>query len=160
MNWDALGAIGELLGAIVVVVSVVYLASQVRQNTAASRAEALRSFSIEVSRQFEDMGCDERMSAIWHRLLYEGVGREDLEPAERISAGYSLMSRLNLYDAAFRSYQEGILAEEEFASMLTTRILDIRFTLESWNIFRQELSPDFVDYMEKAKPDLALGNNS
>ena len=44
MNWDAVGAIGELLGAAVVVITVIYLASQVRQNTTASRAEALRSF--------------------------------------------------------------------------------------------------------------------
>lgn len=33
MNWDAIGAIGEIIGAIAVVVSLVYLAIQIRQNT-------------------------------------------------------------------------------------------------------------------------------
>jgi hypothetical protein len=33
MNWDAIGAIGEIIGAIAVVVSLIYLALQVRQNT-------------------------------------------------------------------------------------------------------------------------------
>ena len=33
MNWDALGASAELLGAIAVIISVVYLAFQIRQNT-------------------------------------------------------------------------------------------------------------------------------
>ncbi|MEZ5503387.1 MAG: hypothetical protein R3E50_12340 [Halioglobus sp.] len=33
MNWDAIGAIGELVGAIAVFVSLVYLAVQLRQNT-------------------------------------------------------------------------------------------------------------------------------
>ncbi len=33
MNWDAIGAIGELLGAIGVILTLVYLAFQIRQNT-------------------------------------------------------------------------------------------------------------------------------
>jgi heme/copper-type cytochrome/quinol oxidase subunit 1 len=33
MNWDAVGAIGEVIGAIAVVVTLVYLAYQIRQNT-------------------------------------------------------------------------------------------------------------------------------
>ena len=32
MNWDAIGAIAELLGAIGVIASLIYLATQVRQN--------------------------------------------------------------------------------------------------------------------------------
>jgi hypothetical protein len=38
MNWDAIGAIAELLGAIGVIASLVYLATQIRQNTATVRA--------------------------------------------------------------------------------------------------------------------------
>ena len=37
MNWDAIGAIGELVGALVVVVTIVYLAAQIRQNTIATK---------------------------------------------------------------------------------------------------------------------------
>lgn len=37
MNWDAIGAIGEIVGAFAVVLSLVYLAVQVRQNTTALR---------------------------------------------------------------------------------------------------------------------------
>ena len=33
MNWEAIGAIGEILGAIAVLVTLVYLALQIRQNT-------------------------------------------------------------------------------------------------------------------------------
>jgi hypothetical protein len=36
MNWDALGAVGEFTGALAVVVSVIYLAIQIRNNTRAS----------------------------------------------------------------------------------------------------------------------------
>ena len=40
MNWEAVGALAEGLGAIGVIVSLLYLASQVRTNTRASRVEA------------------------------------------------------------------------------------------------------------------------
>jgi hypothetical protein len=36
MNWEAIGAIGEVLGALAVIVTLVYLAVQIRQNTAAA----------------------------------------------------------------------------------------------------------------------------
>ena len=39
MNWEAIGAIGEALGALVVVITVGYLAIQIRQNTAQQKRE-------------------------------------------------------------------------------------------------------------------------
>ena len=45
MNWDAIGAIGENIGALAVVVSVVYLAVQIRKQTAESRLAAARELS-------------------------------------------------------------------------------------------------------------------
>jgi hypothetical protein len=41
MNWDALGAIGEIVGALAVFVTLAYLAIQIRQNTGAVQASAL-----------------------------------------------------------------------------------------------------------------------
>ena len=48
MNWEALGAIGEIVGAVAVVVTLAYLAVQMRQNTvalqAASRQEVASAY--------------------------------------------------------------------------------------------------------------------
>ena len=43
MNWDALGAIGEVIGPLAVFFTLGYLAVQIRQNTKAVRASALDS---------------------------------------------------------------------------------------------------------------------
>ncbi len=45
MIWDALGAAGEIVGALAVVVSVVYLAVQIGKQTAESRMAATRELS-------------------------------------------------------------------------------------------------------------------
>ncbi len=38
LNWDAIGALGEVAGAVGVIVTLIYLAIQVRQNTSVTRA--------------------------------------------------------------------------------------------------------------------------
>ena len=43
MNWDAIGVIGEVFGAIAVIVTLVYLAGQLRQNTRALQAASMDS---------------------------------------------------------------------------------------------------------------------
>lgn len=42
MNWDAIGAVGEILGAIAVIATLIYLAKQIRQNSQAVQISALR----------------------------------------------------------------------------------------------------------------------
>lgn len=41
MNWDALGAVGEIIGAVAVLVTLGYLAIQIRQNTAQQKRDTL-----------------------------------------------------------------------------------------------------------------------
>jgi hypothetical protein len=50
MNWAALGAVGELLGALAVVLTLAYLATQVRQNSKSMKVAAKQ----EMTRQFSD----------------------------------------------------------------------------------------------------------
>lgn len=50
MNWDALGAIGEIIGAVAVVVTLLYLAVQIRQNTLSQRVVAKQ----EMTQQFTE----------------------------------------------------------------------------------------------------------
>jgi hypothetical protein len=47
MNWEAIGAIGEVIGAVAVVVTLVYLAAQIRHNTMSNRNAALQTISAQ-----------------------------------------------------------------------------------------------------------------
>ena len=50
MNWQAIGAAGEVLGAIAVLLTLIYLTLQIRQNTKATRlqtAQATHQFSAD-----------------------------------------------------------------------------------------------------------------
>ena len=43
MNWEAIGAIGEIIGAISVLATLIFLSSQLRQNTIALQQQSSRS---------------------------------------------------------------------------------------------------------------------
>ena len=148
MNWEALGASGEIAGAIVVIVSVIYLAQQVRQNTATARSEVMSTISIELSKQYEAWGLNQRSSELLHRTIYEGTRREEFPDADKQSVSFLMISRVYLYDAAYKSYREGIMTEAEFLPMMNSRIWEFPFVIDSWPIFARELSPDFVTFME------------
>ena len=47
MNWDAIGAIGEIVGAIAVLATLIYLAIQIRQNSAIQRAQTHQQLALE-----------------------------------------------------------------------------------------------------------------
>ena len=53
MNWEAIGAIGEIVGALAVFITLAYLALQIKQNTKAVQSSALDSTvnTISIARQ-------------------------------------------------------------------------------------------------------------
>ena len=58
MNWDALGAVGEIAGAIAVVITLFYLAVQTKRNTAAVSTESARAAETAMSEFNRDLARD------------------------------------------------------------------------------------------------------
>ena len=72
MNWEALGAIGELIGAVAVMATLIYLAIQIRQNTQQQEKNELSSQAAAVNASAEalrdarrDIYQDSELSDIW-----------------------------------------------------------------------------------------------
>ena len=45
-NWDAIGAVGEIIGALAVVISLLYLATQIKSQNRESRVAAMHDISV------------------------------------------------------------------------------------------------------------------
>jgi len=65
MDWTAIGALGEIIGAVAVVLSLVYVARQVQANTSAVRSAAYTSVASDVASQFSTFSQDESLSRLW-----------------------------------------------------------------------------------------------
>ncbi len=49
MNWEAIGALGEAIGAVAIIITLIYLAMQIRQSTQLSKASAQQLLSHQLS---------------------------------------------------------------------------------------------------------------
>ena len=67
MNWEAIGAVGETVGALAVLVTLVYLAMQIRQNTKAVQAAAVDSANSQVSKIREVIFADADVANMYRR---------------------------------------------------------------------------------------------
>ena len=56
MNWDAIGAASELVGAIAVIVTLIYLAVQIRDSARASRSAAITDATTAVQAWYQELG--------------------------------------------------------------------------------------------------------
>jgi hypothetical protein len=66
MDWDAIGAVGDFVGGVGVILTLGYLAVQIRQNTRAQRYDShLKSRTMMA--EFQKLQADPAMAGIWLR---------------------------------------------------------------------------------------------
>ena len=67
MNWDAIGAIAEVVGVIAVIGSVVYVGLQIKQNTTIARANIVHETSVAAIRIHELVAQDAALAEIYRK---------------------------------------------------------------------------------------------
>jgi len=79
VNWEAIGAVGEIIGALAVVVSVVYLALQIRKQANESRLAAARELSTLYLNCLTSIREDKEFTSLYLKAIqnYEDLPREE-----------------------------------------------------------------------------------
>ena len=94
MNWDAVGALGELAGAIGVIISLLYLARQIAENTRATRRAAAHESAQGLLNWFSHTLADPELTRIWT------TGVEDLSSLSEADAARFALLQFNLMKVA------------------------------------------------------------
>ncbi|MDH5591026.1 MAG: hypothetical protein OEZ65_15830 [Gemmatimonadota bacterium] len=106
MDWTLVGALSELLGAMAVVVSLVYLSRQVHQNTTAVRT----ANAVTVQGNFQQLArmfyTDRDIGDIVLRAMR---GEGDLSPADRMAAYAYFFDFLKTAELAYYQFRNGDL---------------------------------------------------
>jgi len=109
VNWEAIGAVGESLGAIAVLVTLAYLAVQVRQNTAQQKREELVSIQH---------GQNAVVAQLQDPRVMGGYARtaDDRSPTieDRGTCLSFVVQYLNHFQIVHELYRDGSLAEEQY----------------------------------------------
>ena len=79
MNWDAIGAVGELIGAAAVIISLIYLAVQIKNSKRSDQIIAASQAASAVDEWIGQMVRDGELHELYRRGLteYESLSRED-----------------------------------------------------------------------------------
>ncbi len=109
MALEDLANFGQLVSAIAVVISLVYLALQVRQNTASLRSEAYGRALDRISEMQGRFSSDPVFAGLWARASAD-VG--SLTPAERIRAMWALYEVFGAFEFMYLQHSVGALPEE------------------------------------------------
>jgi hypothetical protein len=121
MNWTMIGAFGEVLGAIAVVFSLIYLARQVRD----SSLQEQRTQYFELSKEAVAFADGIARDPGWADILLRGFqDRSALTPNEIFRFNAGLLGLFRAYEALFLYYKEGGIHDWGAESFRST-MLDI-----------------------------------
>ena len=110
MDWEALSAVADIIGVVLVVVSLVYLATQVRQGNEMALAESERELLENWANAVAGISVDDRTTDIFHRGMDDFHSLTNIEKT-RFSV---IMQRLiNTYISALRMDSKSLVGSEE-----------------------------------------------
>ncbi|MDT8370091.1 MAG: hypothetical protein RQ745_12865 [Longimicrobiales bacterium] len=107
---EALGNLGEFIGAIGVVVSLIYLAQQLSSNSKAVRASSFNSMVQNSLRLLEQLFLDREFADFLDRA--QKTPLDDLDPADRIRWDAFMMAVFRHYGNLVYQYRVGALDEQ------------------------------------------------
>jgi hypothetical protein len=152
MNWEALGAIGEIVGAVAVVVTIAYLAVQIRQNTRSVRASMYQSLVESVVNFNTAFTQDPELAQAYLKGLEDLDG---LSEADRTRVAFALFSQFQMFQSMF--YQRRLFTiEPDYWESWRALILSYYArpgVQQWWQVRREVFSKDFRDYIESEKLD-------
>jgi hypothetical protein len=88
MNWEAVGAISQIVGAVFVGITLIYLAAQLRQNTSALKSSAFLAVSTLMGSTMEVWATHADLAPL---LIRAQAGLDELSPDERARFGFMMM---------------------------------------------------------------------
>ena len=131
MNWDAVGAIGEILGAIAVFGSLLYLAVQIKAQNKESRLSAIIEFTDLYNQVTDSVSSDAEMSRIWVRAATGGLN--ELDEAETVRYVALLQKITRMWENSYYQHKDGRL-DTRLWNSFNTQISEVS-TLPAYKTF-------------------------
>jgi len=138
-----LGNVGEFIGAIVIVITLIYLALQIRQNTNARHGQS-RQAVLSAARA-------EIFALIEHRELHLNLIRTGLSPEEHIKLGAWLSVVTRSREYAWLQYRNGAIDAIQWRteSLILQAVLSARNSRTWWvSVGRQIFPAEFVNFVD------------
>lgn len=147
MNWDAISGVAEVVGALAVVITLIYLSRQVGQNTAALRSTATQAASEQASEMYRTLSIDAELAGIFMRGLRTPESLSAVEAAQFNAMWMGVCFNIqNWYLQTQDGFLEGSLLES-WSRILPPIAAEPGFRL-FWEQRRHIYTPEFRGFLE------------
>ena len=146
MNWEAIGAIGEVVGALGVVLTLGYLAIQIRQNSAVIRASTRQAISTTQAEVGYRLAQDpELRAAALHFIELDSTVSE-----AEMAAHFYLRATLRLYENQYHQFTDGTFDESIWVGYRNNMVQNFSSpaVAEYWQAHRALYSTEFAVFVE------------
>ena len=106
---ELLASVGEFIGGIAVVISIIYFAVQLRANLNANRAQALSAWTMAASLEKEIIYKDPEFARLFREIVLEGRAPE----GDEVVRVYAYLTQyMNSWQLAFMQHSSGVMTKE------------------------------------------------
>ena len=148
---EALGNIGDFVGGIGVIATLLYLAAQIRQNTKSSRTESYQAVVAAISDWTREVGMNPESSRI-----IEAGSRDlaSLSALERVQFNLIMAALVRNCENIHHQYTRGAIDEDAWSGWAkrTHSVLDPPGAREWWLQQEEAYSPEFRRFIAEDRP--------
>jgi hypothetical protein len=148
MTLEDLANVGEFLGGLAVIVSLAYLAIQIRQNTRSVRAATFQAVADSISELGFRLGVDPAHGRVFVAgLQADGSLSED----EQRQFHFMLLTGTRRFENAYLQWRSGVLSDEQFEGFRNgnARILRSPGGPAWWPIWRDHFTVPFREFVDR-----------
>jgi hypothetical protein len=147
MNWEALGAIAELVGAVSVLVTLLYLARQIRQNRESVESASAETVLSNISNALQNAASSSQVSNV---ILSGSENIGVLTEQERGQFLFWMYSYFRILEQGYHHY-----LTKNFTSSIwegharhAQTLLSTPGVMKYWELRREVFSPEFQKYID------------
>jgi hypothetical protein len=149
LDWSAVSAIANLIAAIGVTGTVVYLALQIRENTRATRSQTYQQATTALAEMAAIIGSDRSVS----RVFRIGMSTPDLlTEDEEVQFGYLCVSLFRRFENLYFQYRAGLIDADLWTGQRDNALwFFYRPGFQAWWKERKfSFSPNFREFLDRS----------
>lgn len=148
MNFEMLGNLGDFIGGIAVVVTLIYLSHQIRQNTKEVRNNSIRAL-LDRSAMLFDENINSSLGEIFEKLELN----IQLTPAEAWRLDMFIRRNFQLYELVYLKHRDNRISQQVMDAYERRMIVSMEreYFQPIWDKVSQFYTDDFVKYVEQLR---------
>ena len=152
MDWDAVGAIGEIIGAVAVVVTLIYLAAQIRQNTKHLASTSLQALADRAENRVLLFASNPEFAAMYAKFQADP---QSLSASEAVQLYGWIGAWLTDLEDTYRQFKLGTVEASTMQVRLRffQSLCEAPIVREIWEESREFCEPEFADWLEGQIPE-------